>query len=99
MGQKLSPLDEKLYFRVDEVLHYIWDPIGISGVPQARDEYHGYTPAVFSLLKMDANIEAIATHLQQIRVDRMGLDKNYKRDLEIAVVLVEWKKAISQVGQ
>lgn len=99
MGQKLSPLDEKLYFRVDEVLHYIWDPIGISGAPQARDEYYGYIPAIFSLLKMDASIEVIANHLQQIRTDHMGLDSDCKRDLETADILIDWKGAITQAGR
>ena len=40
---ELDSLDE-LHRRTDEVLHYIWDPIGVSGVPTARDEYSGYVP-------------------------------------------------------
>ena len=42
MGRGISSLDEELYRRVDEVLHYLWDPIGVAGIPEARDEYYGY---------------------------------------------------------
>ena len=47
MGTKLEPHDEELYRRVDEVLHYIWDPIGVAGAPMARDEYYAYLPQIF----------------------------------------------------
>ena len=50
MGQKLPPDQMELYRRVDEVLHYLWDPIGVAGAPEARDEYYSYLPHVFSLL-------------------------------------------------
>lgn len=40
MGHKLSQADMDLYRAVDEVLHFIWDPIGVRGFPEARDEYH-----------------------------------------------------------
>lgn len=44
MGQKLSAPHLALYRAVDEVLHYVWDLIGASAFPQARNEYH--RPAV-----------------------------------------------------
>lgn len=73
MSSKLSPKDQALYSAVDEVLHYIWDPIGVSGVPQARDEYHGYLPHVFSLVRNGANDEIIAVYLGELVRERMGL--------------------------
>ncbi|HTL98865.1 MAG TPA: hypothetical protein VL181_08675, partial [Holophagaceae bacterium] len=71
MGSRLSPKDNALYKAVDEVLHYIWDPIGVSGTPEARDEYHGYLPEAFGLLKRSASSETIAGHLLEITTDRM----------------------------
>jgi hypothetical protein len=44
---KLLPHQDELYRRTDEVLHYIWDPIGVAGVPEARDEYDSYLPHAF----------------------------------------------------
>ena len=91
MGTKLSPQDEELYRRTDEVLHYIWDPCGISGAPQARDEYHGYLPRVFSLLKQGADAEAISRLLSSIESERMGMAGAEDRHMKIGEVLVEWR--------
>lgn len=58
-----APPDLALYRAVDEVLHYIWDPIGVSGVPEARDEYQGYLPQVFKLVRERQSEETIANYL------------------------------------
>ena len=34
---KLSRKKNELLKRIDEIMHYIWDPIGVFGVPSARD--------------------------------------------------------------
>lgn len=96
MGKKLGLRDEELYRRVDEVLHYIWDPIGVSRVPQARDEYYFYLPDVFKLVKDEAPAEIIAQHLTEIVVNRMGLDGTMQDALEIVSILRDWKKALDE---
>ncbi len=96
MVHKLSPQDKLLYQAVDEVLHYIWDPIGVSGVPQARDEYHGYFPHVFGLLCGGADEQTIADYLSNVTSERMGLSANPKHDLEVANILIDWKNAINE---
>ncbi len=40
MGRKLTDTELELYRRVDEVLYYVWDPIGVASSPAA----HGYLP-------------------------------------------------------
>ncbi len=74
--RKLSDRENELYQRVDEVLHYLWDPIGVSDVPGARDEYHSYVPQVFSLLKQrkenakkDMNIAEILINWREELLD------------------------------
>lgn len=97
MGTKLSPHDAELYQRVDEVLHYIWDPIGVAGTPTARDEYYGYLPTVFSLLKQgDNNDEKIAEYLIYVATDRMGLHETTEDALDIVDVLQDWKQTLSE---
>ncbi len=91
MGIELPPNEQELYRRVDEVLHYIWDPIGVAGVPQARDEYYSYLPEVFSLLKNNADLLKIATYLERVVIDRMGLNGNREHSFEIAELLLDWK--------
>jgi hypothetical protein len=51
LGEKLPPQELELYKRCDEVLHYLWDPIGVAGAPGARDEYRSYLPNVFALVQ------------------------------------------------
>lgn len=94
MGKKPPPVDEELYRRVDEVLHYIWDPIGVSDAPMARDEYYSYLPQVFSLLKANANSEQIANYLFEVSTNRMGLNGNRAHDHHVAEVLLDWKEII-----
>lgn len=94
MGEKLSISDQELYRRTDEVLHYVWDPIGVAEVPNARDEYHSYLPQVFGLLKANANAEQIADYLFKISTEQMGLNGNRAHDIRTAEVLLDWKGVI-----
>lgn len=94
MGNKLSPRNQALYNAVDEVLHYVWDPIGVSAAPQARDEYHCYLPKVFGMLHSGATEESIATYLGEVATDRMGLSANPQHDREVASILIDWKDTI-----
>lgn len=94
MRAKLSPPDEGLYERIDEVLHYIWDPIGVSGVAAARDEYQSYIPVIFGLLKDNADAERIAAHLNAITSKSMGLNEDSEKALAVARILLGWKKAL-----
>jgi hypothetical protein len=97
MGTKLSPRDTELYQRVDEVLHYIWDPIGVAGMPTARDEYYSYLPTVFSLLtQANDNDEKIAEYLVYVVTDRMGLHETKEHALEIVDVLQDWKQTLNE---
>jgi hypothetical protein len=96
MGKKLSPPDNELYRRVDEVLHYVWDPIGVAGEPMARDEYHSYLPQVFQQLKSGGTAQDIADYLYNVTTDRMGLSGNRKHDEEVAAVLIGWMNAVQE---
>jgi len=97
MGNKSSPRDVELYQRVDEVLHYMWDPIGVADMPMARDEYYSYLPTVFSLLVQDDNNdEKIAAYLVHVATDRMGLHGNKAHALQIAAILQDWKTCIDE---
>jgi hypothetical protein len=42
-SDSLSHFEKDLQTRVNEVLHYIWDPIGMRGEPFARDVQRGAT--------------------------------------------------------
>jgi len=91
---QLSPSDLALYRAVDEVLHYLWDPIGVAGMPEARGEYHGYLPRVFGMLKDGANEAQLSQFLCSITTERMGLSARLDHDRVIASQLMAWKMAI-----
>ena len=59
--------------RVGEILHYVWDPIGVAGLPEARDEYDSYVPLVVKMLIEGKKEEEIAQHLFSIEEGNMGL--------------------------
>jgi len=65
--------------RVREVLMRDWDPIGVSDVPEAADEYDRYVGEVYVML-MDqrASVEAIADHLYRTSTEHMGLSSTEK---------------------
>jgi hypothetical protein len=88
--------DRDLYRMVDEVLHYVWDPIGVSGEPRARDEYYSYVLTTFKLLRERDDELAIAAYLGEVATERIGLSANPDHDLKVARVLLEWKQVIRQ---
>jgi hypothetical protein len=61
MGEKLNEKDLEVYKKIDEILYFEWDPIGIKSLDGARDEYVSYTPQIFSLKKSGATVEKSPT--------------------------------------
>lgn len=93
-SSQFSDQEKALYQRVNEVLHYMWDPIGVSGVPEARDEYSSYLPSVFQLLVHGDGAETIADYLSSVSRDSMGLGGNRSRDFKVAETLIDWRNQI-----
>lgn len=85
-------LDSRLSVVVDEVLHYLWDPIGVSGDPWARDEYQSYIGPVLAMLSSGASESEIAYRLSQIVVEQMGLNACSERSSAAALALVKWRR-------
>ena len=99
MGHQLSAEHKELYRRVDEVLHYLWDPIGVSDVPEARDEYHSYLPHVFSLLVHRASAEQITDFLVHTAAETMGLGataQGREHARQITATLEHWREVIRE---
>ena len=97
MGQKLPPDQMELYRRVDEVLHYLWDPINISRFPEARSEYYSYLPHVFSLLSSGAPTAEIADYLTASATEAMGFpdtSRGREHSQKIAAILEGWREVI-----
>ncbi|RAS03579.1 hypothetical protein C7415_111201 [Cupriavidus alkaliphilus] len=94
MGHKLADIELELYKRVDEILYYVWDPVGVAYSPAARDEYQAYLPKVFALLQEGANALALSAYLDDVATARMGLEASPEHSKRVAELLLDWKAEI-----
>ena len=97
MSIQLEHHQLELRSRIDEVLHYIWDPIGVAGSPEARDEYDGYVTPIYNLLVDGQENDRIYKVLLELSVGHMGLEKSkFLKDKakETEEVLLHWLKTI-----
>ncbi len=83
--RKLTANQKELLNRLDDLLFYEWDPIGISTEEDwPRDEYHSYLHVVFSKLINGCEVQEIASYLTASATENMGLVPSVGRDSEIA---------------
>jgi hypothetical protein len=71
---------DEIQTRMRPVLMEDWDPIGVSDVPEAADEYDGYIEGIYVLLRDGASDERIEQHLSEIETKTMGLGPNARND-------------------
>jgi hypothetical protein len=94
MGQKLPPHQLRLYKRIDEILFYKWDPIGVSDSVEARDEYQSYLPTVFRLVMENDTPEAVANYLHELAWKGIGLIPSRTHSRAIASMLLQAKNSL-----
>jgi hypothetical protein len=82
--------------RVDEVLFYVWDPIGVSDEPYARGEYRSYVTSVLDHVENNKTVTEIADYLCEIESDFMGLTPNKNKALLAAQIMIKHKEAIDE---
>jgi len=72
-----------LYKKIDDILWFDWDPIGINDLAP-RDEYQGYVPEIFGLVKAKADRKEIANRLHKLETENMGMNGTIENCLTIA---------------
>ncbi len=93
----MRTLDNKnLQRRVDEVLYYIWDPLGVSEEPIARSEYESYVPKILQLVEENETIQPVSDHLADIINSQMGLSAEKTHCDHVAETLLHHKEAIKR---
>ena len=75
--------DFLLYKKIDDILWFDWDPIGIND-DAPRDEYQGYVPEIFGLVKAKADRFEIANRLHKLETENMGMSGTIENCLTIA---------------
>jgi hypothetical protein len=94
MAGEQSDFELELYRRVDEILYYVWDPIGLAASPAARNEYKGYLPEILTMLQMGLNAPEIASYLDKLATENMGLSADPEYSKRVAELLLDWKSEI-----
>ncbi|MCH8567255.1 MAG: hypothetical protein LAT67_03285 [Balneolales bacterium] len=89
---KLLKFEEptNLYEAIDLILWKDWDPIGINDIAP-RDEYQGYTPAIFNLKSNGADKETIAKTLHQIETVAIGVVGSIEHCRQVADKIIKLK--------
>lgn len=87
ISQEQARALEALRTRIDEILFYKWDPIGISNSNWARDEYESYVPQALKLAIESASSELLADYLTHVSTELIELEENRKRDREVAELI------------
>lgn len=65
-----------------------WDPIGVSEIPEAQDEYDAYVGDVYRLLSRRAVTQEVFDYLWWLEQEHMGLSGDRQRTQRIAERLV-----------
>ncbi|MBA3716255.1 MAG: hypothetical protein H0W76_28010 [Pyrinomonadaceae bacterium] len=71
-GQRAKEIQET----IRQVLLHQWDPIGVSDIPEAQDEYDSYVGGIYRLLASGASEHQIIERLYNIETVSMGLPSN-----------------------
>lgn len=77
-----------LYKKIDDILWFDWDPIGVNDMAP-RDEYQGYVPEIFGLVKANADRQEIAKRLHKLETENMGMSGTIENCLTIADKILE----------
>jgi len=79
--------DFLLYKKIDDILWFDWDPIGINDMAP-RDEYQGYVPEIFNLKKSGADRQEIAIRLLKLETENMGMSGTLENCLRTAEKII-----------
>jgi hypothetical protein len=75
--------DFLLYKKIDDILWFDWDPIGINDLAP-RNKYQGYVTEIFGLVKAKADRQKIANRLHKLETENMGMGGTIENCLTIA---------------
>lgn len=78
-----SAKDFLLYKKIDDILWFDWDPLGINGFAP-RDEYQSYIPQILRLKIADAPLQQIADLLFKLEKDVISMGKGLVHCYQVA---------------
>jgi len=64
---------KELHLAIGEMLLREWDPIGVSDIPEASDEYDSYIPQIHGLMVKGASPKEVFEYLWWVETKNMGV--------------------------
>lgn len=83
--------------RVDEILFYVWDPLGVAPKTELRTEYESYVPGILSMVEKEADAKAIANKLKEIVRTKMGRTGFAESSDKAGEILVAWRDQFKEM--
>ena len=77
-----------LHRRIKEILLLEWDPIGITSMQGAQDEYDSYIPMISAMLIARKLVHEVFEYLLWVETQHMGLASDRQRTQHVAEMLV-----------
>ena len=85
----------KQYHReIRKILLQDWDPIGVSDIPEAQDEYDSYIGGVYSKLIRQVPKHELIDYLWEVETKNMGLYGSRSRTVNAVKKLIALRKTI-----
>lgn len=84
----------EMILRIQKLLLKSWDPIGISDLGEADDEYDGYVEDVTSLVMNRASREDMFNYLWDAETEHMGLKGDAEHTRDFVQQLVQLQSTI-----
>jgi len=82
--------------RIRTILMEEWDPIGVSDIPEAADEYDSYLGGIYELIARGADTEEIGSYLRTIEVEQIELVIPDSQRIRAAASLLRLKPLCDQ---
>lgn len=80
-------MTSELYNRIDEILFYKWDPIGVSNSNWPRDEYSLYVSKVLELAINNKTYQPLAEYLTRLSKDIVERADSKERASKVAKLI------------
>lgn len=100
MNRRNDEMQSELEQRVSEVLFYVWDPIGVNGMPACRLEYDDYVPIITAYLMHnfpEDGLDALMLFVMETWIGVQLSKRAQRRAQHLAAlrILREWKEDLS----
>ena len=96
MNTTADQFEPELLQRVDEVLYYHWDPLGVAREPVSRQEYAAFVPEVFAALLDNADEHRVMELLLLLESEFLGVGPRPSQARRVAEMLVDWRALLEQ---